>query len=119
MRHTIVRYLATGVLLSVLLMIGAPAVETTSVLASPFASTLSLSPAGPVGTAAVTPELLILDAFDEWTVGGGYLYWATNCNSGPVLANQPQVTTDHYVLHRWPVSGGTPETMASSSGMLL
>jgi V8-like Glu-specific endopeptidase len=64
-----------------------------------------------------TPETLISEPFDEWTVGGGYLYWATNCQPTPPTAaeQQPQAPSSHYALHRWPIGGGTPETIITAS----
>lgn len=62
-------------------------------------------------TAVNASEILVEAEFDEWTVGGGYLYWATNCAAGPT----PQAIDSHYALHRWPVTGGTPETIITAS----
>lgn len=112
--HKILRHLATGGVLFVLLFIGASTVDITSAQVLPRSSTVSFT--GTTGTIADTPEILVRDAFDEWTVGGGYLYWAMNCSSDPPgLIAAPSDANSHYALHRWPIAGGTPETISTAS----
>lgn len=97
MQSSIVRHLLLGGMLLVLLLAAAPVVEPPVALAQPPAPTGASAPLAAV--AASTPETLILDDFDEWTVGGGYIYWATNCHStGPnTTADAPRTPADRTV----------------------
>jgi hypothetical protein len=69
----------------------------------------------PKMTAALyASELLVSEQFNEWTLGGGMLYWAYRCALSPDAVNpSPQATLSHYYLRRKPINGGEVRTLVT------
>jgi hypothetical protein len=62
----------------------------------------------PLPASATDPETVVTDLVDQWTVAGGFVYWAYDCEA------DTECLTDPY-LRRVPVNGGDSTTMASAS----
>lgn len=72
---------------------------------------------------ADVPQELVNEEFDRWTLGGGFIYWATGCSipspdDGPTGGanaaesaddiTAPQAVNNHYLLRRLPIVGARP-----------
>lgn len=66
------------------------------------------------------PDLFGLIArYDDWTMGGGYLYWS-QCTDPPTLldvvkASTANIATKIGYLRRWPVTGGRVVTLSDQA----
>lgn len=58
-------------------------------------------------TATTEPETIVSQSFNNWTVAGGYVYWAQRCYGG-------ELAGPGY-LRRQPTSGGSPLTLSTTT----